>query len=220
MKPMTWGDVKLRALQTMFSNEGAALNADDSNQDYLNAMPGKANEAMHQLAMVGRPILKQFTLRFAYGAEEEQTETSLTLPTENAGYKIKLTDYIPRFRAIDRILLESGGVYDDAEEWALEGDDVLVLPGMLAGVYTIWYKAYPQTIEAGTPDAEVIDLQPEAAALIPLYIAGELYKEDELAMATVFRNEFEDGLEKLRQAYQESGSGFRNGYVKNTTGWW
>ena len=220
MKRMTWGDIKLRALQTMFSNEGATINVDDSNQDYVNAMPGKANEAMHQLAMVGRPILKQFTLRVAYGAEEEQTETSLTLPTVEGKYKIPLSDYLPRFRALDRMMLESGGVYDEAEVWDLEGDDVLVLPGMLAGVYTIWYKAYPQTIESDTPDTTEIDLPHEAAALIPLYIAGELYKEDELAMATVFRNEFEDGLEKLRQAYQESGSGFRNGYVKNTTGWW
>lgn len=39
---MTWGDVKLIALQTMFSNEGAVITVDDINQEYINAMPGKA----------------------------------------------------------------------------------------------------------------------------------------------------------------------------------
>lgn len=217
---MTWGEVKLIALQTMFSNEGAVINTDDSNQDYVNAMPGKANEAMHQLAMVARPLLKQFQIRVALGAEETQTETELTLPTTGARHRLNLTTYMPRFRAVDRLMLESGGVYDEAEDWSLEGDNVLVIPGNVAGIYTIWYAAYPQKIKSDTPDSEKIDLPEEAAALIPLYIAGELYKEDELAMATMFRNEFEDGMEKIRQAYQESGSGYRNGYVRNTTGWW
>ena len=102
----------------------------------------------------------------------------------------------------------------------MEGDDVLVLPGMPVGVYTIWYRAYPQTITRITPDEEEIDLAPEAVVLLPLYMAAELYKEDELALATVLRNEYEDGLEKLRQAYQESGNSLLSGARRNTTGWW
>ena len=30
---MTWGEVKLAALQRIFSNDGAALNRDDSNEE-------------------------------------------------------------------------------------------------------------------------------------------------------------------------------------------
>ena len=63
---MLWKECKLIALQTMFSNEGADINVDDSNQDYIDAMPGKANEALHQIAMVGRPILKQFQIGLLY----------------------------------------------------------------------------------------------------------------------------------------------------------
>ena len=220
MKRMTWGDCKLIALQTMFSNEGAEINVDDSNQDYVYAMPGKANEAMQQLASVGRPLLKQFTIRVALGVEQDATETELTLPAVDGRYKIELSRYIPRFRAVERLMLDAGGAYGEADEWMLEGDDVMVLNGTAAGVYTLWYAAYPQTITNETPETEELDMPQEAAALIPLYIAAELYKEDEKAMATVFRNEFEDGLEKLRRAYQESGGGFRSGYVRNTTGWW
>ena len=220
---MTWKQCKLIALQTMFSNEGADLNADDSNQDYINAMPGKANEAMHQLAAVGRPILKQFEIEITESAARKRTATEkLILPAAEARYKIKLTDYCPRFRCLEpqRLMLDSGGIYDQADEWDMEGDDVLVLPGNITGVYTIWYAAYPQVIDASTPDDTVIELAPEAAALIPLYIAAELYKEDELAMATMFRNEFEDGLVKLQQSYAASGGAFRSGRTRNTTGWW
>ncbi|MCQ2439436.1 MAG: hypothetical protein MJ074_06715 [Oscillospiraceae bacterium] len=217
---MTWKECKLIALQTMFSNEGTVLTVDDGNQEYINAMPGKANEAMHQLALVGRPIKKSFRLTLAADAEEDhQSGVFLTLPVSEGRYKITLTDYCPRFRCVEQLMLDAGGVYGEADDWTLEGDDVLVVPGS-AGEYTLWYAAYPQTITQETPDEEELDLPQEAAALVPLYIAAELYKEDELAMATMFRNEFEDGLGKMRQAYMESGSGVRGGKIRNTTGWW
>lgn len=219
---MTWGDVKLIALQTMFSNEGAVITVDDINQEYINAMPGKANEAMQQIAAVGRPILKTWHIRIADGAAETETDTLLTLPAVEKRYKISLSHYLPRFRCIDRgqVMLDDGNIYDVAEDWSVEGDDVLVIPGSVTGEYTVWYRAYPQTITAQTPDEEVIDMTPDAAALLPLYIAAELYKEDELAMATVLRNEFEDGLQKLRTAWQESAAGMRSSAARNTTGWW
>ena len=86
MKRMTWGQCKLIALQTMFSNEGATMNVDDSNQDYVHAMPGKANEALQQLATVGRPLLKQFNIRLAYGAEQGATDNELTMPTADGHF--------------------------------------------------------------------------------------------------------------------------------------
>lgn len=215
---MTWGECKLIALQTMFSNDGAEINVDDSNKDYVYAMPGKANEAMQQLTTVGRPLLKQFTIRILEGAAEEVAEGSITIPTVEALYKINLCEYIPRFRCVDELKLESGGAYGEAEDWNIEGGSVLVIPGNAAGEYTLWYAAYPQTITAETDDGETLDLPPEAAALVPLYIAAELYKEDELATATMFKNEFEDGLEKMIRAYQAT-SGFRRGVALNTKGW-
>lgn len=217
---MDWGTCKLIALQTMFANEGATLNKDDINQDYLNAMPGKANEALHQLATVGRPILKQFRIVFEDEAEEHETAEQLTLPVADVRYKLTIKDYCPRFRCVEQLLLDSGGIYGQAEDWDIEGDNVLVLPGDTTGIYTLWYAAYPQVITNETLDTEVLDLAEEAAALIPLYIAGELYKEDDLALATMFRNEFEDGLVKLQQSYAASGGGVRGGYRRNTTGWW
>lgn len=219
---MTWEDVKLAALQTMFSNDGEVLVPDDINQEYIDAMPAKANEALQQLASVGRPILKSWEIRIAQTEAAEETAERLVLPAAAKAYKVSLRHYLPRFRCIHRgqIMFDDGAIYDLAENWRLEGDDVLVLPGTAAGTYTIWYCAYPPTITRETPDTEEIDLAPEAAVLLPLYLAAELYKDDDLALATVLRNEYEDGLEKLRQSYQESSGGLIAGGRRNTTGWW
>ena len=53
---MTWGELKLAVLQRIFSNDGASLNKDDSNEEYLNAMPAVANEALTILTGVGIPL--------------------------------------------------------------------------------------------------------------------------------------------------------------------
>lgn len=217
---MLWKECKLIALQTMFSNEGADINVDDSNQDYIDAMPGKANEALHQIAMIGRPILKQFQIVIQENAAEEITADKLTLPAKEARYKLNLSDYCPRFRCVESLMLDSMGIYDQAEDWAMEGDTWLVLPGNVTGTYTLWYRAYPPRLTASSADDTELELPEEAAALVPLYIASELYKEDDLSMATMWRNEYEDGLEKLRQAYMDTGNGIRSGHIRNTTGWW
>ena len=186
---MTWGEVKLVALQTMFSNDGEVLVEDDVNREYLNAMPGKANEALQQLALVGHPLLKTWKVRIDADAESEAASTELLiLPVEQDSLdKIALRHYLPRFRCLhgSEVMLDAGGIYGTAEDWRMEGDDVFVIPGEVAGTYTLCYRAYPQTITAETPDSEDIDLAPEAAALIPLYIAGELYKEDDPSLATL-----------------------------------
>lgn len=227
-KRMTWGDIKLIALQTMFSNDGETLVEDDVNREYLNAMPGKANEALQQIALVGRPILKSWQIEVteddtedADGGESAESGEKLRLTVKSGElYKVALSYYLPRFRCLHQLLLEDGVDYAPAEEWRLEGDDVLVIPADTVGTYTVWYKAYPQVIDRETEDSEEIDLAPEAAALIPLYIAAELYKEDELSLATVLRNEYEDGLVKLQTAYASSGAGIRPAGMLNTTGWW
>lgn len=213
---MKWGEAKLICLQTMFANEGPELTENDSNRDYLYAMPGKANEAMMQLSMVGRPLLKE--AKIAVGVENELEAAVLE---GGATCRVHLKEYLPDFRALHQLMLDSHGIYGDAEEYRVVGDSVLVLPGDVAGVYTVIYKAYPKQVSLETQDDEVLDVNEECAALVPIYMAAELYKDDDLSLATVLRNEYEDGLQKIRAAWAETGGG---GYAvamrRNTTGWW
>lgn len=217
---MTWGECRLAALQTMFANEGTQIEVDDTNQEYLNAMPAKANEAAHLLALAGRPRRKRFTIEVRGGAEAEETEEKLTLPQTAERYRICLRHYRQDFRAIGEVKLENADGYGAAEDWQMEGDDELLVPGDAEGTYTVWYDAYPQKFTAQTEDTETIDLPEELCVLMPLYIASELYKEDELAMATMWRNEFEDGLAKVREAYEKSITSRGAGTRPSVTGWW
>ena len=62
-------------------------------------------------------------------------------------------------------------------------------------------KKYNKTsiakIDSTTEDAYKIELPEEACVLIPLYIASQLYKDDDISQATAYRNEFEVGLQDL-----------------------
>lgn len=215
---MTWKECRLAALQTMFANEGNDINADDTNQDYLNAMPAKANEGMQLLALAGRPKRKSFCIVLGGGTEE--TAAKLTLPLTSGRYKVSLSHYCGDFRALEELKLETAAGYGAAEDWSLEGDDVLVLPGDLAGTYTVWYAAYPAKITAQTADEAELGLAEELCVLLPLYIASELYKEDDPSMATMWRNEFESGIARVREAW-ETGAGTRTaGRRPSVTGWW
>lgn len=214
---MNWGEAKLICLQTMYANEGVTILEDDSTEEYLNAMPGKANEAMLQLSLVGRPLVKEAVI--AVGVENEKAVVTLA---EGAGkLTVHLKEYLPNFRAVHQMLLYSGGILADAEEFRVLGDDLLVLPADIVGSYTLWYKAYPEKVSRDTADEVELDVNEECASLVPIYMAAELYKDDDLALATVLRNEYEDGLQKIRAAWEQSGgSGYAATMRRNTTGWW
>ena len=129
---MTWGEVKLAALQRIFSNDGAALNRDDSNEEYLNAMPAVANEALSIITGVGIPLLKKLTVEVSEAVTEpEQDGQTLRIPlTENGVARIDMREAAADYRA-----LESGELYWEtardgygpAGSWSVEGCDTLVL---------------------------------------------------------------------------------------------
>ena len=62
-------------------------------------------------------------------------------------------------------------------------------------------KKYKKTevdkIDNDTDDNTVINYPEDACVLIPLYIASQLYKDDDISQATAYRNEFETALQDL-----------------------
>lgn len=117
--------------------------------------------------------------------------------------KYNLKDLIEDFYQLSEtdIYLENGGdpSYLAASNYFQEADNTLVIPRKDHGVYTVYYKAYPGEITNDTPDDYVMALDPEVAAILPLYMASQLYKDDDNAIATVYRNEFEVAREALSQ---------------------
>lgn len=66
--------------------------------------------------------------------------------------------------------------------------------GLRAGEYYLW----PQKITKETPNEYELPIHGDLAVLIPLYIASELYKDDDNSIATMYRNEFEAGMSRLQ----------------------
>lgn len=87
-----------------------------------------------------------------------------------------------------------------ADECYQEANKTLVLKRSMPGIYTVYYKQYPEQVTSETPDTYEFILDPEVVTLIPLYMASQLYKDDDNAIATAYRNEFETAFERLSQA--------------------
>lgn len=60
-----------------------------------------------------------------------------------------------------------------------------------------YQKTQVDKIDSDTDDNFVINYPEDACVLIPLYIASQLYKDDDISQATAYRNEFEVGLQDL-----------------------
>lgn len=48
------------------------------------------------------------------------------------------------------------------------------------------------------PYTDVLAIPVELARLISFYVAGERYKDDDLTLATIYMNEFESGMERVK----------------------
>lgn len=71
----------------------------------------------------------------------------------------------------------------------------LVVNNMKDGEYLIKYQPYVEKITEDTSDDYELPLEHETAVLLPLYMASELYKDDDLSLATIYRNEFEAAVD-------------------------
>ena len=117
--------------------------------------------------------------------------------------RYNLKELIPDFYQIyaGKVYVEKDGQprYLAASEYYTEANDTIVFRSDRPGLYTVYYKKYAQEITKTTPDDYVLPLDPEVAAIIPLYIASQLYKDDDNGIATTYRNEFETAFDRLKQ---------------------
>lgn len=230
---MTWKDLKILTLQKVFAINDGRLKEDDTTREYLTAMPGAANEGLELLVTAGRFLKRHCEIHQGVETEAEETGETGEEPKENGekmiraplrqGYsRYDLMELLGDFYNLDSdgVAFQSpGGTVDRRTmEWFMEAGRVLVLPGDLEGVWSIWYNAYPPELTAETEDDYVLPLYPEVAALLPLYMASQLYKDDDISIATQYRNEFEVGRDALRDAAQRGTRGSERWRCK--TGWW
>ena len=208
---MTWKDLKTITLQKVFAISDGKLVEDDTTREYLTAMPGAANEGLQLLATAGRFIKKSVVIR--QGEDPERSAMDGVM-------KYDLGALVDDFYSMDAdgVYFEGDGVYYRPADYTMEAGHVFVLDAGKAGTWTLWYNAYPPEITAATGDGYELPLYPEVAALLPLYMASQVYKDDDISIATQYRNEFEVGREALSAAAGRGNMGRDN--WRSTTGWW
>ena len=199
---MTWYDVKLAALQKMFASDGTDIsNPDEATKEYLNAMPHAANEAIEILCTAGRYLRKSY----------------MTSKDKGEALTVNLEYEVPDYWRMGN--MEVYKLVDDTPEpvdgVVLYGGKYLVFPAEYEGDFEFFYDAKPTTITLSTPDSKKIDLPDDAVVLLPLYIASQLYKDDDNAIATMYRNEFETAFERLTNPRTVTREKF-----SSNTGWW
>lgn len=173
---MTWGDIQLAVLHKLFVSDGQTILVNDSTSPYIAAMPLAANEGLMLLAACGKYIPKTIETETAEGV----TDLSLKELAEN-------------FLSLRENEVFLNGRHTDG--YTLIGGERMLLYGI--GKWIIGYNAYPQKITQATDKDYVLDVPEDAAVLLPLYIAAELYKDEDPQTATIYRNEFEAGREAL-----------------------
>lgn len=201
---MTWQEIKLATLQKMFSSDGTTIDAnDDAISEYLNAMPQAANEALQMLSTAGRYIRKSTVIE-----KDKGEKFALDMTSE-------LKDFYS-LGALEIYSLDDNGVPTPYADAVFMGGKYLVLPEDADGMFEIFYDAKPTAVTLDTPDDTKINLPDDAVVLLPLYMASQLYKDDDIAVSTYYRNEFETAFERLKNPNRVP---MRETWGNNT-GWW
>ena len=208
---VTWDDLRIACLQKMFSLDEVTLVRDSTTTPYINSMPAAVNEAMHILVTAGRQFKKCLTIQ---NDAEHAEELGGWLAYDLKG----LAD---DFYTLDEIYYTNGNEYRNFSDYRMEGERYLLLPANMAGSFRIWYDAYPQKITAATDGETVIDLHPEELTMVALYMAGQLYKDDDISMAQIYMNEWATWLEELKESARRAKgkNGANGGGWKSVKGW-
>lgn len=169
---MTWGEIQIESLKKMFLNNDD-LKIDDLEtyktnkkyKTYLYAMPQACNEAINYIINL-IPVIKSY---------------ELTIDKE----RIDLSTLINDFKCVQNIIT--------TRKWNIETNSVIKFDEA-NGTAIIYYEANPKIIDSDTEASESIGINKDCVRYIPLYIAAELYKDDDLTLSTVYMNEFMNNI--------------------------
>ena len=182
---MKVGKIKIEALRLMFAdldplispNNISDYETDDQYGDYLSAMTGSINRAINDI--VSRKILPEKELEVPLGSGSRRGITlrlNLGAYLEDNGKNNDIYD-------ISRVIRETDYDYDGAYPYRMEGKVMVLLAPDETAHYTILYypKIKPVEEYENTRDLKIPD---EIAALIPYFVKGELYRQDEAGDAS------------------------------------
>lgn len=185
---MKWGEIQIETLKKMFLNKEnlevsklEEYKKDKKYRTYLFAMPQACNEAINFLLDNGIPYIQSYEL-------EKDTNNN----------KYELEELIDNFKCITEIAC------DEPIRYKTIGNNILVVDNWKSSPITIFYESYVDDITERTSPNFELEINKQLARLIPLYIAGELYKDDDISLATMYMNEFMTSVNSISQKYNSN----------------
>ena len=180
---MNWGQIQIESLKKMFLNkeELTINNLNEYKQDkkyktYLFAMPQAANEAINIILENVQPLIKKYVLK-----KKEDTER----------YDL---NKLSNFKKVYQIV-NDGGTYEGYE---LEGNNQLVIKNWRTGQIIVYYESYPDLLTSSSSSSTDLEIPTPLTVAIPLYIAGELYKDDDVQLSTIYMNAFYQTIQNFQ----------------------
>lgn len=185
---MTLGEIKVEALKIMFaaySNDFSVgelehIARDDNYASYLADMVGSINRCFANIENKG--VLKSKCIPLENGTENDYS----------VSYDL---DSIEDFYRIERVIGKKDGLYYPSVEYVVEGNNLILFDK--DAVYKLVYKPRIKRITSYTPDSEDIGVDDSIAVLIPYYIKGDVYRDDEPAEAAEARNWYEAAISEI-----------------------
>jgi hypothetical protein len=194
---MTIAELKIEAMNLMVLTDENLVVAniadyyDDTNlSPYLNKMNGSINRALDRFLAEGFSIEKVVAVSTLTNTEDDITIT------------IDLTQ-IADYQSIVRVSFTDGlGYYNGACDYTMEAD-TLLLPFQdltVSGyVYNLIYNAELPYTTSSTLDTDTITLPTEWLRMIPYFIKGELFENDEPNLAAASMNLFNATMSRLQK---------------------
>ena len=140
-------------------------------------------------------------------------------------YTFASADYVPQSRKynkyvlpsdlmeIENIKIENTQGYFNLNDYHIEDSNIYINSSIL-GVISINYFKYPSTITIDTNPNTELEITSEAQELIPYYVAGYVYLEDNQTVSTMLLNTYQTKLNSLIMPAQS-----KQNTITNNWGW-
>ena len=203
-KDYTWGDIVIATCRKMFLNKDAITVADlpdlidDRNYStYINMAPDVMNELM--VILNNRVLINIDTITIKL----DDANLEKYLIDDNSAFVFDIKEYM-KDNEIDNYLyteviqhtyIKRDNLLFEEQDGKLYIDKRFMDRNSLT--LTIKYRIIPERFTTTTPWNTLIDLPYNICAIVPLYLASELYKDDDISLATSYRNQFETELDYI-----------------------
>lgn len=210
-KDYTWGDIVIATCRKMFLNKDAITVADlpdlidDRNYStYINMAPDVMNELM--VILNNRVLINIDTITIKL----DDANLEKYLIDDNSAFVFDIKEYM-KDNEIDNYLyteviqhtyIKRDNLLFEEQDGKLYIDKRFIDINSLT--LTIKYRIIPERFTTTTPWNTLIDLPYNICSIVPLYLASELYKDDDISMSTAYRNQFEAELDYISSQMVDS----------------